>query len=51
MGCSSCGKHKFNTGGSGKPSTRRSNTGKIFRTIDKKTNRTARLRRPTRKLR
>ena len=37
MGCSSCGKHKFNTGGSGKPSTRRSNTGKIFRTIDKKT--------------
>lgn len=51
MGCSSCGRNKFNSGGSGRSTTRKSSTGKTFRTIDNKKSRTARLKRPTRKIR
>lgn len=51
MGCSNCGRNKFNSGGSGRSTTKKSSTGKNFRTIDTPKSRTARLQRPTRKIR
>jgi len=51
MGCSSCGRNKFNAYKAARSNARKSSTGKRFRSVDLKAQRTAKLRRPIRKVR